>query len=100
MPKTKTAPKGFSALRTALLAQKKKSKQWLSAEVARRTRHAPMTVSVAQAVVAHHNGLRVGKYLTGGDLADVQQAIRDLAATPTSVSPVADAPANGRRRSR
>jgi hypothetical protein len=74
----KVQPKGFRALRDDLLAKTGKSKQWLSQEVAKRTRRIAMSVRVAQAVVAHDSGIRVDRYLAGNELADVQQAIRDL----------------------
>src|SRR5947209_7450551 len=72
--------KGYKALRRALFDRTKKSKQWLSREVAKRMRNAPMTVRVAQAVVAHDEGIRIERYLVDKDLEDVRQAIRDISA--------------------
>jgi hypothetical protein len=100
MTKSKVPSKGFPALRAELLRKEKKTRQWLSAEVAKRTRRAPMSVAVAQAIVAHDHGLVVSRYLSGQDLTDVQHAMRDLNATPTSVAAISASKTNGRRTSR
>lgn len=90
---------GWKALRDDLLNKTGKTKQWLSAEVVKRTRHVAMPVRVAQAVVGHQNGVRISKYLSGADLAEVQQALRDLTPFPAPAATAGSArPASNRRR--
>jgi hypothetical protein len=86
------AAKGHAVLRQVLLAKTGKTKQWLSSEVQRRKKSVPMEVRVAQGVVAHDNGVPIDRYLSGPEIAAVQQAIRDLLAK--GGSPAAMVPAN------
>ena len=73
--------KGHAALRTALLAKTKWSKQRLSQVVQEKHRQLPMTTRVAQAVVAHDRGIRLGQYLEGDELREAQETVAKLRAT-------------------
>ena len=72
------AAKGFPALRQALLDKTHWSPQVLSLRVKAVKRQMPMKTNVAQAIVAHREGLRLDRYLNSADLDGVQQMMAKL----------------------
>jgi len=81
------APKGFAALVKALYAKTNWSPFALSRRVRAVKERLPMKTKVAQAIVAHGEGLRADRYLGGADLLEVQQTIAKLrGATPASAN--------------
>src|SRR4051794_37200073 len=70
--------KGHAALRSALLLKTGWSKQRLSQVVQQKHRQLPMTTRVAQSVVAHEHGLRLGQYLEGDELREAQETVSKL----------------------
>lgn len=65
-------------LRAALVAKKGWTKQQLSRRARSVQRLSPMTTATAQAVVAHHEGVTISKYLEGEELREVRDAIAKL----------------------
>lgn len=76
---SKVKPKrGHSELRKALLASTRWTRQRMSQLVQRKQGLLPMTTRVAQAIIAHERGIRLGKYLEGEDLREVQEIVTQL----------------------
>src|SRR3989442_1672954 len=78
------APKGFTALVKALYTKTKWSPFALSRRVRAVKQRLPMKTKVAQAIVAHGEGLRPDRYLGGADLEEVQQTMAKLGSAPAS----------------
>jgi hypothetical protein len=91
-------PKGFPALRQALVDKTNWSKQVLSLRVQAVKDRMPMKTKVAQAIVAHGKGLRLDRYLDGAALEEVQQVMARLG--NGGAVPAASANGNGRRLAR
>lgn len=87
--------KGFAALRRALIDRTKWSPYTLSRRVRAVKARLAMNTKVAQAIVAHGEGLRPDRFLDGSDLADVQQTMAKL---PGGAPPVAAGPRPKRAR--
>jgi hypothetical protein len=88
-------PKGFPALRRALTDRTHWSPQVLSQRVRKQKKRMPMKTGVAQAIIAHDQGIRIDRYLVGTDLKEVQ----DTLARVGNDAPTASAPAsNGKGR--
>lgn len=83
---TPSKGKGFAALRRALIDRTKWSPYALSRRVRALTKRLAMNTKIAQAIVAHGEGLRPDRFLDGADLAEVQQTMAKL---PGSAAPVA-----------
>ncbi len=86
--------KGPAALREALMKKTGWSKQRLSQVVQQKHGQLPMSTKVAQAVIAHEKGLRLGRFLDGDDLREAQETVAKLRGFST-VS--ANAPGRPRR---
>ncbi|HXM39458.1 MAG TPA: Swt1 family HEPN domain-containing protein [Gemmatimonadales bacterium] len=86
MARASKATKGFTALRQALLEQTKWSPFALSRRVRAVKQRLPMKTKVAQAIVAHGEGLRPDRYLGGADLQEVQQTMAKLGGAPASAN--------------
>ncbi len=81
------ATKGFAALVKALYAKTKWSPFALSRRVRAVKQQLPMKTKVAQAIIAHGEGLRPDRYLGRADLVEVQQTIAKLGgATPATAN--------------
>lgn len=80
-----------SALRKALLETLKVTPQALSLRVQRKKKHSPMSTEDATYLIAHEEGMRIDRYLSG-DQVDRVRALQ------TQVRPVAPAPKPPARR--
>lgn len=89
-------PMTSSRLRAALFAKTGWSKQLLSARVQALRRIAPASTPIAQAVIAHQQGLQLHRYLDEATLKRVHEAL-PLFSRSVESAPAASARAKGKR---
>lgn len=78
--------KGFAALRKALIDQTGWSRSALSRRVKGVKRRLTMKTKIAQAIVAHGEGVLPDRYLEGAELAEVQATMAKLGPRPSGSS--------------
>jgi len=87
--------KGPAALRDALLKKTGWSKQRLHQVVQQKHGQLPMSTKVAQAVIAHEKGLRLGRFLDGDDLREAQETVAKLRGFSAASADVPGRPRRG-----
>jgi len=94
--RSQKTPTSSSKLRAALIAKTGWSKQTLSARVQGLRRVAPVSTPIAQAVIAHQQGLQLHRYLDEASLKRVQEAL-PLFSRSVESGPAASSRPKGRR---